>query len=383
MKKVTKTLWVNPLPRKSVQGRDQRRYTMNLGLITGTEGGLVETSRLNKNKEFGVSEKFNFPVDPLRQRLVTGLDVAITNPFKGLEVQDIMTDFNLIEEWRVILEKLVNKENINKQTYLEIKHSVKPNYYTSELKWFMGNMPSDMSLYDKERSFLQDLMLILYDRPNVFDDATPRQELLMEMIQVLPTVAKNKAIANTALHSWFISEENEEEAETARKSEIIEKAVYNLYKLKNEYGAFKTYQVASTLFDHYGQPLVKGTVTSEAVATKLSNFLTGKTNQQMENVHKFINLVEEMTTKEGAKRFKIKYLVQQSINANVIVYRDNEYIWHSKAGTPDVYKLGSSYDKLINFFLKEYTTYNKKSDVSNWYKDLFDEVSAKGIQLDD
>ncbi len=383
MKKATKTIWVNPVPRTSAQGRHNQVYTMNMNLITGVEGGLIPSKRMNKNKEFGIAETFHFPIDPLRQKLVTGLDKSIENPFKDLVVQNIITNYNLSEEWRTILNNLVTRDNINKQTYFEIKHSVNPNYYNSEVKYFMSNMPQDMSLFDKERTFLQDLKLVLYDRPNPFDNSSPRQELLMEMVYALPKIANSKMDINPSLHSWYISEENEEEAQVARRKEIIEEASYNMHILKREYGDFRAFQMASILLDNYGQPIVKGKVGADLVSAKLSSFVQDKTSEQLINIKKFMSNMELLKSKDGYNKFYTKYLVQQAINTNVIANRDNQYIWHSKAGTPDVYELGSSYEGLVNFFLKEFNEYNPKSDLSNWYKDLSQELLAKGIKLDE
>lgn len=383
MKKTTKTIWVNPVPRISVQGRDKRVYTMNTNLISGDSGSLVPTTRLNKNKEFGAAETFQFPLDPLRNKLVTGLDETVDNPYKGFTGREIITNYNLDTSWTDIIEKIADQEYITKQTMLEIKHGVANNYYHGHVQYHMGNMPQDISLFHNNRSFLQDLKLVLYDRPNPFDDSSPRQELLMYMVYSLPTVAQSKIDINPAIHNWFISQENEEEELAAKKAEIIEEAIYHMHKLKHEYGKFRSYQMAIVLSDSYNQSLVKGKVTNEVVSSKLSSYIQEKSNNQMTNISTFMKNINLLKSKEGFSKFFIKYLIQQALNTNVLALRDNEYIWHSKAGTPDVYKLGNSYDKLINFFVKEYEEYNPKSDISNWYKDLSEEVAAKGIQLDE
>lgn len=376
MKKLPKkTIWVNLVPRISVQGRDKQVYSIKTG------EGLIPTTRMDKHKEHNAIGEYQFLINPTTGRLQTGLNKEIPNPFKGFTTEEIISGYGLSQEWRKHLEKILEHKSITKQTYYEILHGRNPNDYTDEVKWYMGNMPGNMDKFHNERTYLQDLKLILYPRPNRFTNDTPRQQLLMEMIYNLPEIAHSKNQANSSLHNWYISQENEEEEAVARKSEIIEEAVYNLHKLKHEYGKFRSYQTAIILRDNESRPLVKGEVTSDKVSQELSRFIREETRYQMEHIATFMEVMDLLKTEEGADRFQINYLVQQALNTNVIAHRDNQYIWHSKAGTPDVYKLGSSFDKLINFFLKEFKQYNPETDITNWYGDLYEEVKSKGIKL--
>ena len=375
MKSNVKKIWVNPVDRISFQGRHKQVYTIN----TGTS--LIPTVSMNKTREDNTSCQYKFPHNPSTNRLETGLNKLVENPFVGFDPNDILVTYKLPSVWRDILPMLVTKESIKKQTLFEIKHGVEPDLYTDEFKYSMFNMPSNMEEWGK-KTFLQSLSLILYPRPNPFENSTPRQELLMEMIYVLPTIANNKMIVNSAYHDWYISEEHEEEMEKAKKQETIEKAMYHLYRLKNEYTRFKSYQVAIVLHDSESRPILKGKVSSDAVNNVLSDFISTKNQNQMDNIDSFMRIINLTETREGLEKLDIMYLVQQALNTNVIAHRDNEYVWHSKAGTPDVYKLGSSYDGLINFFFKEYKQYNPEGDITNWYKDLLDEVKSKGIEFE-
>jgi hypothetical protein len=80
--------------------------------------------------------------------------------------------------------------------------------------------------------------------------------------------------------------------------------------------------------------------------------------------------------------FDVKYLVQQACNYKVIGHRDNQYIWYSKAGSQDVYNLGTSFDKMVSFFYNEYVTHNTESDITNWYADLHEELRMKNIWIE-
>lgn len=375
--KSTKTIWVNPLPRVSVQGRHKQSY-----VILGGEG-MVQTRPMNKTKEFGAVSEYNFPLNRNNpSRLLTGFEKQITNPYKDFQPSELITKYNLSPLWITSLDRITKQSTIPLQTDLEIKHGVEPSFYTSNIKYHMGNLPMNIGDYGKERTFLQDLKLILYARPNEFSDATPRQELLMHMIPMIPKIARNKNEANSSLHDWFISEENETEVASVKKQEVIEEAIYHLYKLKTEHAAFKSYQLVILLRDKFNKTLGKGELPQKAVRRILSDYVTQKDANQLQNIERFMEYVNMIYDKTEADRFFIKYLIQQALNTNVISYRDHEYIWHSKAGTPDVYRLGNDFNKVTNFFLQEYQQYNKESDISNWYKDLYAEVKAKGINLD-
>lgn len=374
MKSSYKKIYVNPVDRLSYQGRHKQVYTINTGQ------GLIPTVSMRKTREDNTGATYNFLPNPNTGKLETGLNKLVTNPFKDLDIEDILVNYKLPSSWKDILPALIKKDKIKKQTLFEIRHGVEPELYTDEIRYSMVNMPSNMDEWGK-KTFLQSLTLTLYPRPNPLENTTPRQELLMEMVYHLPQIAQTKAESNPAYHDWFISEEHEEEAEKARKQEIIEEAMYNLHKLKREYGHYRSYQVAVVLRDKDSRTIIRGKVSPDAVNNALSYFVTDKQNQ-MRNINAFMDIIGLLDSREGIERLDVWYLIQQALNTNVLARRDNEYIWHSKAGTPDVYKLGSSFDGMLNFFLKEFREHNPDSDITNWYADLLDEVKSKGIQFE-
>ena len=247
----------------------------------------------------------------------------------------------------------------------------------------MTSMPTKVELFN-EKNYLSTLKLILYPRPNRFDDSSPRQELLMCMIEALAEtniIATNIEGYNSALHDWYIAQENEMEQRVAKNKEIIEDATYNLVKLKREFGQYRTYQMGIMLTDASGYPIIKGKPEIVTVNNILSNYITNKDSSQMKNIEKFNNLMSLIHENEY-ERFDVRYMVQQALNANLITHRDNRYIWHSKAANQDVYNLGTSFDKMVNFFYNEYITYNEDSDVTNWYKDLLQELQDANIWIE-
>jgi hypothetical protein len=370
-----KKIYVNPVEKLSYQGRHKQVYTIN----TGKE--LIPTVSMKRNREDNVTATFKFPQDPNKGKLVTGLNKQVTNPFHNYDVDDVIHEYSLTESWRKPLESVVKHSKISKQTLYEITDGVEPGFYTDEMLSNMLRMPANINDYGKE-NFLEGLELRLYPRPNPFDNTTPRQRLLMEMVYVLPQIANSKEEANASLHDWYISEEFEEEQEKSKKREIVEKAIYDLYNLKFKHGYYRSYQVAIVLRRHDSRSILKGKASQERVNNLLSDFISDKNPHQMDNVEQLADVLGLLESKEGMRKLEITYLVQQAINANVITSRDNRYLWHSKAGTPDVYDLGTSFDKMVNFFLTEYNTYNPESEVTNWYKDLFEEVSSKNIWLE-
>lgn len=372
-----KKIFVNPVERISPQGRHKQVYAVT------TSQGIMPTVSMKKSKELGTTAEFQFPPNPETGKLQTGLDVSINNyMLKDMDVQDVMEQYNLQESWRPIIEKLVKSDTISKQTWFEIKHGVEPDFYTSNLKYSITSLPSDMRKWGDEKTYLQKLKLILYPRPNMLTNETPRQELLMEMVKVLPQIANDKASSNSAYHDWYISEENETELENARKAEIVEKATYHLYKLKHEGGNYRAYQTLVCLTDKRGKSIGYGDLSAEAVSNMLTKHIAEKSDEQMDNISQFTKLIEMQNDIEGAAKFKVLYLVQQALNVNVLASRENRFVWHSKAGDPSVYDLGSNFDKVVAFFLKEYKEYNPDSELTNWYEVLMDEVGAKGVWLE-
>lgn len=375
MKSNLKKVWVNPVERISYQGRHKQVYTVS------TSQGIIPTVSMRKTREDTTAAYYQFPYNPNTQKLETGLNTLVQNPFEGMSAQDILVSYKLSTSWQPLIENLTQKSEIKKQTLFEIRHGVEPDLYTDTVSYTMTQMPSDLSQWGK-KSFLQSLNLTLYPRPNPFDNSTPRQELLMEMVTVLPQIAKTKNEVNSAYHDWYVSEEKEAEAEMAKKQEKIEEAMYYLHKLKKEYGQFITYQMAIILRDAQSQHILKGKVSHEGVCNALSEYVSPKNKYQIKNIENFMKGMKLLETKEGRELLDIEYLVNQALNTNIINKRDNRYIWHSKAGTPDVYDLGSSFREIVNFFYKEYTEFAPDTEFTNWYRDLREEVKAKNIQLD-
>lgn len=372
-----KTLYVNPVPKISSQGRDKQTYSF----LNPKTGELVVTKSMAKTREFGATVELSFPINYQKNRLETGLDIMVTNPFYELDPQQVMENYNLSNHWRERLDKIVSAREIKKQTLYEIYDDVQPDFYTSEIHGDTIFNNSRNIKDTREPSFLQKFKVILYDGPNRFTDDTPRGRLAIECLKVNGKIAPNKKAINSALHLFYISEENEAEIEKSKKQDIIYDATYEMVRLQREASEFKNYQVAILLTTNQNRSILKGTASADKVKRSLNDYIS-ESNHQMDNIDKFMKVIDLLKTKEGRKRFEVMYLVQQAINTDIITVRDGYYIWNSKATEKNMYK-HSNFDKLISLLQIEMDNFNPDDrSVQNWYGELLDEVKLRGIRFE-
>ncbi len=369
-------IWVNPVKRISAQGRHKQVYS-----FIDSNSNLVATRSMDKIKEDGVTEIFQFPRNSETNKLVTGLDKQIDNEFLGADPKDIKVRFNLSLNWDSMLETLVNAPKIKKQTYYEILDGVEPNYYTNETT---HNITEPLSYTKgKTKTFLESFQVILYPRGNPFDANSQRGRLAIEMMKVLNRVAKSEAATNPSLHTWFISEENESVIQGKKRRDVYKKAMHLMYELQNNQPEFELYKIGSILKFYNNEPVVRGAVSKNAVEEKLDAYLNETGDLQNRYLDDFIELAEAVYTSEGKISNLIKYVIQQAINTGTISFRDGNYIWHSKSNQPALYKITSDYDKLIAFFTREFNNFNPTDkETSNWFDELKNELINKDVRFD-
>lgn len=382
MKNSTRKVYVNPVERVSPQGRDRQSYQ-----IIDKSGNIKNTTNLKKTREPDTGVVYSFPFNTKSGKLYTGLSELVINPYHGMDVTDLSQMFEIHREYIDLLPAFVKKERVTYQELLELKHGKAPNDYHNGSGFTMFNAPSDMSKFDEGKGELAKLRLVLYPRPNMFKTDTIVSELKIAMIDALVKagkIAKSKDLANPSIHEFYVSEDNEEETNLAKKRDLIEAAVYKLVKLKNESPNFKAYQFATVLRTKNNQTLVKGESTPERVKAVLSNYISDTNSDQMEHVERFSKLWDLSVTPEGADKVMVYYTLQQAINTGVILYREKQYLWPSKLSTPDMYELGTSFEKISLLFLKEMNTPIPKGKqvVTNFYQDLMNEVKAKNIKFE-
>lgn len=372
------TIFVNPVPRISPQGRDKQTYSF----IDPKTGELVVTQNMNKTRELGVGVVYSFKYNPVTNKLQTGLEEVIRNPFYELEVSDIMEQYGLSYNWTEPLKGIIKQSEIKKQTYFEILDNVNPEYYSSEIK---GNVTifnmTKSTRIPEDPNFLQRFSVVLYDGPNRFSDDTPRGRLAIQLIKNHNKIAHSKRDVNPAVHDFYISEENEAAIEKAKKQDIINEAIFNLVNLQKGGDDFLNYQVAILLTNKDGKPVLKGESSPANVKRVLTEYIS-ESSSQLENVEKFMKTISLLDGKENRERFNVMYLVQQAINTNVMSVKDGYYIWHSKSGTPNMYK-HINYDKFISLLQNEKKNWIVSDEnVTNWYADLFNEVKSKNIRVE-
>jgi hypothetical protein len=357
MKSGITTLFINPIPRQSVQGRHQKYFINSTGDKIETKDTMAEN----------VYKTYHFPLSPTSGRLVTGLNELVPNPYLGLKPETLTVG----SFWRNKMAELVNKPQILKQTLFEIKFNREEGFYNDEAKHYeMRKRKSE----DKD-SYLQSFSILLYDRPNRFDDTTERGALAMQLAKVHGRIADSKDEMNSVKHHFYISEENEDELERNKKQDIINDAITDLTLLRRKQSDFKMYQLAIVL------NTVRGSASSSRVKDSLNAHITDTGKSQMSNINKF-NSIQVLMKGKSYNKFYIMYLIQQAINSNVISIREGHYVWHSKSGIPNVYKISTKYETVLNFFVMELEKYDEASSDDNWYNDLREEIRAKNIKVD-
>jgi len=375
-------LFVSPVLRASSQGRDSQTYNY----IDPKTKELKKGERMNKTREFGTEVVLKFLIDFNKNKYVTGLDELIPNPFLDLSEEEVRSTYNLSSKWTDLLPKIIKQSQISRQTYFEILDNVDPDFYTSTVKGptMFNFQPYQLHGPEKaEPSFISRFSVVFFDRPNRFTDETPRQRMAMQLIKNHPSIALNKSSANPAEHLFYISEENEAEMEKMRKQDVIDAANYSKYKLQTESPYFMNYKVASLLTTHQGTPLITGVSTPDQVKQAINNFMNDR-QYQMENIGKFMTIMDLLKTSEGKQRFEIKYLVRQAFNARVMENSNGYIVWKSRSASNNVYKW-TDYEKLVSFLVSDMIVYDPEStdtSVTNWYNELFEEVKAKNVWVE-
>ena len=373
-------LFVNPVPRTSAQGRHLQQF-----MILDPSNGDLRPSRksaMNKVAEDDTTHCYEFPMNGNTHRLETGLDTLFKNPFKDMDASEISSTYSLGVEWQEPLKEVVKQNKITRQMYFEILANVAPGFYTSEIiGGTIFNEGWRNAAKKAPKNYLQKFKIHLYPRPNRFASDTPRGRLAMELIKMHPSIAPSLELANTSLHNFYISEENEAEVRINEKRDKIAEANYYYYTFKQKETPLKRYQLAILLKDAHGHTVVKGELSDDKVTHALNTYISETSPRQMDNVEYFIEKCTLLESSEGSERFEIEYLIQQAYNTNVMTNMDGYIIWHSQKDKSNVSKF-TDVNKLISFLLSEYKK-DDDSDTNNWYNTLLKELKLKGVRIDD
>ena len=233
-------MFVSPVQRTSVQGRGEYAFVK-------PDGTAIPAGRsFAKN----VGKRYNFPSTIDGTHIKTGLERLVRNPWYEKDIDNpnegLPPYFHIGSDWMADVENIVNKENITKQLELEIRFNLKRGQLTNR-KLLKAAFKSRSRTMDDPYNYLETFSIILYDRPNRFDDTTLRGALAMELCKCAPKIANTKAKSNPSMHHFYISEENEAAIERAARQDIINDAVTDLTLLRRNHDAFLSYQVAVIL----------------------------------------------------------------------------------------------------------------------------------------
>lgn len=382
-----KTIYVKPVDRVSVHGYDKNEW-----LLTDVDGNEISRKPFKRTKAYSnnvnVTTTVTFPPDRTLQRLDTGLDVRMHNPYLGEEPEELRTKYNLDSSWdSSYLEKLVKSEYITKQVFFEVKHKRPRGFYTNEL---LAPLIFNIGLSRKavldsrniEASFLQRFVYELPDETVKITGGSPRSDIAIVLMEACQKVANRKEDIRAGYHEFYIAQVDEHKAEVKARNDIHMKAVHLLVELINKYPSKTIYQVAALCRNYKNKPIVAGNLTNEAVEDRLKLFINTTSDNKVTHCMEFIKIMELMMDEDNTDLFHIKFIINQALNLKVIESKDGYFIWHSKFEQPNLYKLGTSYDKMVQFFIDQYIKYEVGSDVTNWYKDLLDELRRNDAKLE-
>lgn len=385
---IKEKIYLTPVHRVSPQFRHNAKFTRQV-----TDGRQIEED-LNKSRHKDSVYGLTFNIDRQKNRLVTGLDVYVSNPYYGMSKEMVFNNYNLDDSWSKKVEEIVESKEIYLQHLLEIKHSVSFDFYTSRINKKMMTNNSTNFVY-KEPNFLENFKLILYDEPNVFCNiyedtgyVNPRGELAIYLAKNHNRIAlsKNEIDYNSL---YYIAVEDSDISETNSKKEIIKKATMRLGLLQEKETKFRNYQVAVVCSRKDGVSLVKDELSEAKIIKVLDSYVMDTSSDQLTNCAKFIKTTDLLKTEEGLVDFKVKYAIRQAFNKNIFYNRDGYIYWESQFERPDKYKHKDE-ESLHNFLRNEFLLASnlKKSDKGkedqqlNWYKVLETELKNKSVNFE-
>ena len=365
---------VKPVPRESVQ----RRHLTPVKVFDPNTGQFVDTGHVSgKTKAKNAVESLPFQPDRAKNKYKTGLEEMVDNDFKGMDVMTLKSQRSLSNSWDDYLDRIVEQDKISRQTLYEVMDGVEPDYYSSRIQYDSLNPGNLFGGGEKERSYIEQFEVIMYDGANVFSSDTSRGRLAIQLLKNRSDVAVDK-VFNPNTHRWYIAEENEEELDRIKVDEIENEAVSALFDVKRNYPEYKLYQFGIQIITKSNVPLIKGEVPSSVVYDQLNRFIKAKTKDKKENIQTFIDLYGKF--KNSPHLFEMDYLIQQGLNSNVLFFDKGQLYWKTKSGEPNVYKWRNQ-EAFRAFMLEEEEKYNpKEKDLSNYYTDFIQELKEKGIR---
>lgn len=377
------TIHVYPVLKNSVQKRHLTPVVAGRYSASGEIQGLKDTSHIKPYFRAEGNTPITFLEDSARPgKYKTGLEEIIPNPFYKLDPTEIKIDYNLSSAWdeNNLLARLVEKKEIDKQTYYEILDGQEPRTYHNNLSNSMVNIAMGLQDLKKglnDKSYIGKEVYQLYTHgSNVFSTDTQRGRMAIQCIKNHPSIAPDKNSINESIHDWFIGREDEAAYDKAKMNEIVNDAIFELESLRRKYPAFTLYQFAVQLEDYRTKSaLVKGDVNDTTVMDRLNAYIKTETKWQEENINRFKAKIAEFN--ELPELFQIKYLTSQGIHSGSLVQRDGKFIWVSQVNND---KTWAEFKNRETFEQKMLAESKLSLDETNYFVQFEKELNSKGIK---
>lgn len=277
------------------------------------------TSKLNKTKMGRCKTKLTCPYSSKTHRLITGLDEfysedGVTNPYKD--------NAKLPQEFMYIKDK----EKITLQEYLEVKHGVRKDYYTSRPAKARQNFDTKGA----DRPFFWDFSYPMSDGSTMLDLSNSKDEAAYYMFKS----PEYKLVANSEKDyrshkypyaQYYISYENEgEEIQFASKKRLNRAvAILEGEQLQDVETMKKFVKILKLAKD----------ISSVTQGYNLIDTLikTDKSTGATSGLNRFLSLAELLDTPEGRERLTAKAELADYINHWIITEKAGTYTWVSKA----------------------------------------------------
>lgn len=344
-----------PLQKRSNQGLHLQQ------LVKKKDGETIETRPFGRTKGIDASgnslpEIIKAERTADRTKYDIGLSEVINNPFKELDVDKILSQYNLDPLlWRAPLGKIVTQDTIAKQTWGEIRFGLVPDELTERVpvKPTKDNPDTRTRIMKKN--------VVLYDEPNPFCEDNLEGWLSIQiLLHAKKRVATSEESANTATQGWVIIEQSVEQKLSIDATLTQNRAIAKLSMLSDRFPITNVleenilYFIGANILDNKFKPLLKGKVQPVVISEKLDSFLKPKDKgdilQNVEAFNKSVDLYEKTPD-----QFFASYLARQAFNVSILQQNNAQWFWRSqkdKLDNIENYKF-NSFDAFVNFLYNE------------------------------
>lgn len=370
MKRVT----VIPIQKESVQGRDKP----SLKQFTPGQGFVSTGETVKYPKRDGIT-----PMVFLKGadgKYKTGLEELIRNPFKGVDPEEVISQYGLghVSGWRELLENKKDSDKIDLQTYYEILDGVEPGTYHNRPSYDMVAHTQNPMLKPGPKTQIEMFRADVNNtQSTVFTDQDRLGRMAIQIVKNQPNlIALDRLSKNNSIHDWYLGEETDSATEKARKNKLIDNAIFELIGFKKAVTPFEVYKLAVQLKEVSGSPLIKGEVSGEILDNRLSDYIKKEDRGQEFRIEAFLDLLE--IHKKQHDLFDIGYMIQQGINERLLTNRDGNFYWLSKVNNQSIYKWSNQQA----FQMRLLSELSLPLDENNLYKMFKAELEEHGIKTE-